>query len=377
MSSKRFLARASIRWGILVAYMALGFFKKLFGGAAGPCLGVDIGTTSIKIAEVVPDAAGARLGNYGTLETVSYLTRGNTALQASGLKIFEQEVGQYLKILKDRMHTNTVRAVASLPSFAVFSTIIDLPPMPEKEVVQAVQFKARQYIPLPITSVSLDFTRISPQRMLVFAIPNDIIAKYKAIFKVAGLELTALEAEGVSVARALSLPSDDNDAPALVIDIGARSTALTVVSRGIAYIAGQTDFSGATLTHAIAAGLHVAEGRAEELKRQRGVVNVGFGAEEELSTLLLPLVDAILNEAKRLRDRYVSAYGTPIKSVLIAGGGANLPGIVEYAGKSLEMRAGKAMPFSRVSFPPQSEIALTPLGPTLAVAVGAALRGIS
>jgi len=357
--------------------MALGFFKKFFDGSRGPCLGVDIGTTSIKIAEIIPDKAGIRLANYGTLETLGYLVRGNTALQASGLKIFEQEVGQYLKIVKDRMHTNTVRAVASLPSFSVFSTIIDLPPMPEKEITQAVQFKARQYIPLPITSVSLDFTRISAQRMLVFAIPNDIVLKYKAIFKTAGLELIALEAEGVSIARAFGTPSDANDAPVLVIDIGARSTALTVVSRGMAYITGQTDFSGATLTHAIAAGLHVAEGRAEELKRARGVVNVGFGAEEELSTLLLPLLDAIFNEAKRLRDRYVSAYSVPIKNVLIAGGGANLPGITEYASKILEMKAEKAMPFNRVQFPPQSEIALTPLGPSLAVAIGAGLRGVT
>ena len=356
--------------------MAQGFFKKLFGGVS-PCLGVDIGTTSIKIAEIIPEKIGARLGNYGMLETFGYLTRGNTALQASGLKIFEQEVGQYLKIVKDRMHTNTVRAVASLPSFSVFSTILDLPPMPEKEIAQAVQFKARQYIPLPITSVSLDFTRISDERVLVFAIPNDIIAKYKAIFKTAGLELVALEAEGVSIARAFGTPTDEGNAPTLVIDIGARSTALTVISRGTAYLTGQTDFSGATLTHAIATGLHVVEVRAEELKRQRGVVNVGFGAEEELSTLLLPLVDAILNEAKRLRDRYVSAYGTPIVRALIAGGGANLPGIIEYAAKGLDMKVEKASPFACVRFPREAEIALMPLGPSIAVAIGAGLRDIS
>ena len=107
------------------------------------------------------------------------------------------------------------------------------------------------------------------------------------------------------------------------------------------------------------------------------MVNVGFGAEEELSTLLTPLVDAILNEAKRLRDRYVSAYGVPIKHALIAGGGANLPGIVEYAAKGLEMKVEKAFPFSRVKFAPEAELALTPLGPSLAVAIGAGLRGIS
>jgi len=63
--------------------------------------------------------------------------------------------------------------------------------------------------------------------------------------------------------------------------------------------------------------------------------------------------------------------------VLIAGGGANLPGITEYASKILEMKAEKAMPFNRVQFPPQSEIALTPLGPSLAVAIGAGLRGVT
>ncbi len=338
---------------------------------------MDIGTTSIKIAELAPRKDGIHLINYGTLETLGYLTRGATALQASGLKIFEQELSHYLKMVKEKMGAQTTRAVASLPSFAVFSTVLDLPPMPEKEIAQAVQFKARQYIPLPISSVSLDVTRISPQRVLVFAIPNDIIAKYKNIFKTAGLDLVALEAEGVSIARAFGAPTDAEDAPALVIDIGARSTALTVIARGTAYLTGQTDFSGATLTHAIATGLHVAEARAEELKRRRGVVNVGFGAEEELSTLLLPLVDAILNEAKRLRDRYVSAYGASIKRALIAGGGANLPGIVEYAARGLAMTVEKAMPFSRVVFPSESEIALMPLGPCLAVAIGAGLRGVS
>lgn len=357
--------------------MAWGFFKKLLGGGQEPCLGVDIGTTSIKIVEIVPEKTGTRLANYGTLDTQGYLTRGTAALQASGLKIFEQEAGQYLALLKNKIGVETTRAVASLPSFAVFSTVLDLPPMPEKEIAQAVQFKARQYIPLPITSVSLDFTRVSPQRVLVFAIPNDIIAKYKAIFKTAGLILVALEAEGVSLARAFGVPTDKNNEPVLAIDIGARSTALTVMSRGMAYLTGQTDFSGATLTHAIATGLHVAEARAEELKRQRGVVNMGFGAEEELSTLLTPLTDAILNEAKRLRDRYVSAYGIPIKSALIAGGGANLPGIIEYAAKNLEMKVEKALPFSRVQFAPEAELALTQLGPSLAVAVGAALRGVS
>lgn len=361
--------------------MALGFFKKLFNSGSGAVLGVDIGTTSIKIAELALENGAATLVNYGTLEALGYLERENMALQSSSLKIFEQETVRYLVALLAKTGVRTRTAVASLPSFAVFSTVLDIPPMPDKEIAQALQFKARQYIPLPISSVSLDWVRVGPQKVLLLAIPNDLIAKYKSIFASAGLELAALEVEGVSMARSLTRSiqpgaggSEQGDGPALVVDIGSRSTGIFIADDGLLELAGQTDIAGASLTHAISTGLGIAIRRAEDLKRERGLVSAGFGVDQELSTLLLPLVDGILQEAKRLAERYSSSYGKKVSRVILAGSGANMPGLPEYAAKELALPALRANPFTQVIHSPSAESFLVPLGPSIAVAVGAALK---
>ncbi len=358
-----------------VSIMAFGFFKKLIGGSTDYAVGVDIGTASIKMAELAWENGATRLVNYGVLDTLEYLERDNAAIQAHSLKLFEQQTIRYVRALADRAGIRTRRAVASLPAFAAFSTVLDIPPMPEKEIIPALQFKARQYIPLPISSVSLDFVRIGPQKVLLLAIPNDIIAKYKAIFKGAGFDLVALETEGVSLARALTAHDEEGAGPALVIDIGARSTGVSVAERGLLFLAGQTDFAGASLTHGVASSLSIAMRRAEDLKRERGLVSVGFGADQELSTLLFPLTDVILDEAKRLRERYSAAYGTDITRVILSGGGANLPGLQDYVRKRFDLPVSKAAPYAGVAYPLSSESILVPLGPALAVAVGAAERG--
>ena len=142
------------------------------------------------------------------------------------------------------------------------------------------------------------------------------------------------------------------------------------------FLAGQTDFAGASLTHGVASSLGIAVRRAEDLKRERGLVSVGFGVDQELSTLLFPLADVILDEAKRLRERYSAAYGTDAKRIILTGGGANLPGLQDYVRKKFGLPVSKAVPYAGVAYPPSSESVLVPLGPMLAVAVGAAERGL-
>ena len=354
--------------------MAAGFFGKLLGGGSGACVGIDIGTTSIKMAELEFANGTSRLINYGTLETLGHLERANVAFQASSLKLFERDIVRYVTFLAEKSGIRSRRAVATLPSFAVFSTLLDLPPMPEAEIAQALQFKARQYIPLPISAVSLDWVRVAERKVLLLAIPNDLIAKYKSIFAAAGFTLAGLEVEGVSMARSLTALDEAGAGAALIIDIGSRSTGIFAAEQGVLQLAGQTDFSGSSLTHGIAAGLSIAERRAEGLKRERGLVNVGFGAHQELSTLLFPLVDAILDEAKRLRERYVSSYGKDVTRVILSGGGANMPGLEGYVSERFGIPAAHAAPYRGISHSSQAEATLVPLGPCLSVALGAALR---
>ena len=97
-------------------------------------LGVDIGTTSIKMAEIQAGKRAPRVVNYGILESSGYLARANQALQTSGLKIFEEDAVALLKALVKELGTKTRDAIASLPPFDVFMTIVDFPEMEAKEI---------------------------------------------------------------------------------------------------------------------------------------------------------------------------------------------------------------------------------------------------
>jgi type IV pilus assembly protein PilM len=114
--------------------------------------------------------------------------------------------------------------------------------------------------------------------------------------------------------------------------------------------------------------------RAEELKIERGVA--GTGPNYELSTIMLPFLDVIINEVKKAQYAYGSQFrdSAKIERVVLSGGGANLVGIKEYFGKELGLPVVKAAPFARFEYPAEIEPAVGELNPVMSVAMGLALR---
>lgn len=346
-------------------------------------LGLDIGTTSIKMVEVSRGDKMPKLTNYGILESRGSLTRSNTAIQSSTLKIFDQEVGNFLKILMDKTRPRTTAVAASLPVFSAFTTILSFPQMAPEELEKAVAFQARQYIPLPISEVALDWSKVGEyedekgfkySQILLISVPHAEIKKYQDICKSAGLTLQSLEVESVSLTRML-IGTDPT--PTYIIDIGSRSTGIAIAEKGALKFSSQTDFAGASLTQALVASLSINPVRAEELKKERGIL--GTGPNHELSTIMIPFLDAIISEVKRIDFAYHSQFpsAAKVERAILTGGGANLLGIQKYFQEQLGIPVVKATPFLRFEYPPLLEPLAPELNPTLAVALGLALGQIS
>ena len=344
-------------------------------------LGVDIGTTSIKVAEVKQGKDQPELINYSLFETYDHLERTNTALQTSTLKLFEDEIAEYLKVIIRKGGFKSREVTASLPSFSAFTTIIDIPSnIPESDIAKTLGFKARQHIPLPLTSVTLDWVKVGEriddkgnkiQQIFLISVPNEQIKKYKTIFSKADLNLLTLEVEGFSLSRILTT---NIDKPTLIIDVGARSTTFLVAQNGVLKYVSQSDFAGSSLTQSIASGLGINIRRAEDLKRQKGLIGLGHGPDKELSTLLVPLLDVIINEAKRVKDNYQHSYQQKIASIILSGGGANLLNAEQYFKEKLELPVSKSDPFSNIDYPPKLAPLTDSLGPSLSVALGLGIK---
>jgi len=331
-------------------------------------LGVDIGTSSIKIVELSRSGRRRKLDNYGEMRAVSLYEKAFRTFEKSTLTVATQDVVKAIRgIIKEaRMQSN--RAYFTIPDFSTFFTTLDLPPMTEEELPQAVEFQARQHIPLPLSEVTLDWQVIGEGKVLLVAVPNEVIHQYQEIAQSSQLELLSLEAEVFSLARALV----KEDEPAALVDIGARSTTCSIIEKKVLKTSHSFDTAGNDLTNIVAKGLNIDYQKAEKIKREKGL-NPGEGSPRET---LLPLIDLILEEIKKIAQNYFQTERKEVQKVILAGGSALLPGLADYFQKNLQKPVVIANPFADLYYPPILEKILKEMGPSYAIAVGVALYGL-
>ena len=343
-------------------------------------LGVDIGTTSIKIVEVEQGKLKPKITNYAILESRGSLLRTNAIFQSSNLKLFDKEIIELLKEVIKRMKPKTNKVIASIPVFSVFTTVLKFPEMPENELKQALLFQAKQYVPLSLEEVAFDWQKVGEyedengfkfQAILLIAIPQDLIRKYQKIFQEVGFQLLALEIEPLSLIR--SIIAGDK-IPTIIVDIGSQITSISLVENAQLKFISQTDFAGASLTHIIASALNINPLRAEEIKRERGIL--GEGADYELSELMIPIIGFIINEIKKAEFDYNINFGKPFnfERIILSGGGANLLGLDTYFQKKFNKPAFIAESLLQFEYNEDITLLVKELNPILAVSLGLALR---
>lgn len=366
-----------MKLGILDFFRDVGNFFK-----GGTVLGVDIGTASVKAVELTKKGDALALVNYGVLGTRKYLDEPNQAIQTSSLRIVEKDAANLLKSVLREMRSTTKLAIASLPIFSTFTTVLDMPALSKEETAKAIRFQAQQYIPLPPSEVSIEWFPVEDftsergqkyQRLLLVGIPNEVIATYKRVYKAAGLTLLSMEIEPFSLLRAFR--KSFTEEPVVVADIGAESTGVMVVRRGNIEHVEQTDYSGIYLTKALAKSLDISMARAEELKCRRGIS--AAGADAELSTLLLPFLDVIIQEVKHVQTAYERRAGVTVGKVMLSGGGANLIGIEPYVASQMGLPVAHHPYFLGIGHPAELEPETKRLENELAVACGLAERYFS
>lgn len=350
-----------------------------FGNIFSPrtYLGIDIGTTSIKAIEIDKGNGKPKLKNYGILESYGHLERVNNSIQTGSLKIVENDTVDLLKMLLNKANFSTREAIVSIPAFAAFVTLLEIPQMKEDEVERAMRYQLGQYIPLPVSEVEIEWIKAGQRQdqqgfvkdqILLISVPKDFIEGYKKIFQAAGLNLRALEVESISLLRSIY---DGVNSPTLVVDIGARSTNIIITEQGSLKYSYQTDMASASLTQALAKGLGVNIKRAEKLKKDRGFVS---GAGSEISTLMIPYLDAILNEVRRAKDKYEQNFDNKIERIILTGGGSIASGIAEYVSSQFNLPTVVGDPFAKISYPEEILPIVKKIGPNFSVAIGLGIK---
>lgn len=335
-------------------------------------VGVDMGTSSIKIVELSLRGKKKKLENYGEMK-LDFLAETKSA----GNRLPNGLASLKIKQILGEAKIKTKAAIFSVPDFLTFSTSFEIPKMPEKEIAGAIRYNASQYITLPISEVTLDWRVISDPtlninsliKVFIVAIPNQIILDYQAIAKEADLELYAIEPEVFSVTKSLV---KDIQKTICLLEMGEHSSTLNIVDQGSLKRSYSSNFSGSELSSLLSVALKINHSQAEEMKNKKGLSPLN----PEAAKTLYPSVDRLLEQVKNVCDEFLKSEQKQVQEIYLTGGLANLPGLREYFSKIIKMSVLLPDCFSEISYPGVLNDVLGEMNGRFSVAVGAALSGL-
>lgn len=291
--------------------------------------GLDIGSSSIKVSQVsLSGAKGFSVNAVGlAMNPVGSVEFTNLDVQAKLKPVIKQ-------LLSDtKIHEK--RVVVSVAESRVYSRILTMPAMSEAELSTAIKWEAEQFVPVPVAEVELDFSIISQptnkaedNRMLVYlvAAPKKYLQAMVDFLTSCGLEPIAVESEMVAVSRAFTYGAAPTTS--LFVHIGALSTVLAIVDASALTFSYVTPSGGVALTRALAQSLALPLPQAEEYKRTYGLDEKQL--EGKVRTGLLIILDSIISEMRKAMEYHLSVRKSPVKRIVLSGGGAYLPQFSSY-----------------------------------------------
>ncbi len=335
--------------------------------------GLDIGTSSMKMVWLSREK-----------EVFEYISAYFAPTPPSGMQsesqLDHQEIAQVINksVIQAKITTNNVNI--ALPENRVFTKVIDMPVLQDKELSNAIYWEAEQYIPAQLDAMNLDWSILrrptdvnSSQKMqvLLVAAPAQLVKRYQIILELAGLTLVTVETEILSVVR--SVISKSTKVTSLVMHIGSLSTSLAIIQDGIMVFNYSIPLGGVAMSRGIAADFGVSPTQAEEYKRTYGLSDKNFGG--KVGRAIQPILNEILSEVRKSIAFYNEKYknGSPISQILLTGGGASLPGIDLFLVQNIGIETVIANPWKILNIQNVPE-AVSKLGAEYAVAIGLALK---
>lgn len=210
-------------------------------------VGIDIGSSAIKVVELKRENGRALLSTYGALSLGQY-KEGATLGQVVVL-----DADTIAKALVDVLKETNITSksvVVGIPSISCIIFILQLPAaIDEASMPQVIPNESKKFIPVPLEDVSLDWYVI-PRRedsgiasrvvaetggeaklsVLVVATLNETLVKYTDVLKKTALPMENLEIEIFSHIRSVLTRELF---PVMIVDVGASKTKLTIVEHGI------------------------------------------------------------------------------------------------------------------------------------------------
>ena len=343
-------------------------------------MGLDIGTSGVRAAELTTGKGGPTLERFGQVALPAGAVRDGEVVDAA-------VVAQAIKQLWAQAKFSSKKVVVGVANQKVVVRQVDLPWLPLKELRSSLAFQVQDVIPMPVEQAILDFHPLEEfthdnggrmMRVLLVAAARDMVGSALDAVRLAGLTPSMVDLTSFALLRSQAGASAGFDVESeALVDIGSSVTNIVVHQGGVPRFVRILLMGGGDITDAVAERLGVPAEQAEAVKQSTGLALVAGSAEAHPANRAIESAgSAFVEEVRGSLAYYLAQPGAArIGRLVLSGGGSRLVGLVERLQAATRLPVEVASPMSVMKI---GKTGLTPeqlayVEPMVSVPVGLAL----
>lgn len=338
----------------------------------GDFFALDIGTNAVRVAQLSSNGSDS-----WTLTHFGYAPLDDKVASSSSPEA-QRKLGEVIMTAVGQSGIKTKNVVVGLPSNKTFTTVIEVPLMPENELRNTIKYQVDQYIPMAVNEAKVDWALLGTslhdpkmQEVLIASTANTFAEERLEFIEGLGLNVIAAEPDPLAMIRSL-LPTGIADAR-LIIDVGEHATDLAITFGDAPRLVRTIPTGVRTLIKAAVQNLNVQEDQARQFILKFGLApdrlegQVYRAIEGTLENFAVELVKSI----KFFQTRYPN---TPVGGILLSGFAAIVPGFSEYVSSKTGVQATMSNPWQKVKVSQADQQQLAPVASEFATVIGLAQR---
>src|SRR5246500_374363 len=341
-------------------------------GKTKSLIGLDIGSSSVKAIELKKTKEGYELVSHG-IETLAQDTVVDGAIMDA------PSVAEKIVSIFDNQKIRAKDVATSVSGHSVIVKRVSMPLMTEEELFDRIQSEASQHIPFDIADVNLSYQLLEATEnqmdVLLVAVKKDKILNHTNVLAQAGKTPVVVDIDAFALQNCFEVNYEPDPSQVVaLLNVGASVMNINIVRGWTPLFTRDVSVGGNQYTDALQKELDLSFEDAERLKKGDTLPSV---TDEQKQQILRSVSDILTLEIQKTFDFFrATASGENIQRIVVAGGTARVPGLVDLLREEFAMPVEELNPFRKVLVNPgkHSEDQIREMAPRLAIAVGLALR---
>ncbi len=345
-------------------------------GKTSHLVGLDIGSRTLKAAEIIETKEGRSLKSFGMLD----ITPG--AIEDAAIKDAEIVADSLRQLFKEN-NIKMQNVAISIGGYSVIVKKISVQTMTDDQLQETINFEAEQYIPFDISDVNIDYQILgenanNPKQMdvLLVAAKKDMINDYVNLVRMAGLNPCLIDIDAFALQNIFEINYDATDENIALIDIGAGKTSLNILKSNSSVFMRDVSLGCGMINQKIISLIDCSFEEAEQIKHSDQTDKISA---EDLRKIVSSVVADWCAEIRRALDFFYSAYpDDQITKIVLSGGGANIKEFRRLLAMETSSKVETINPFKSFEINSKSfDISyLEKIAPQAAICMGLAIRKV-